>query len=85
LAFQLNSASITLSYAVMTTSTPLIEELRLLPSDRLEDTAAMIDALLAERRAKRDAMISATSGSLAGPVGEALEAALADCEVIHEA
>ena len=55
-----------------------------MPSDRLEDTAAFIDALLEDRRAKRNAMIDATAGSLAGPVGEALEEAMAECEIVHE-
>ena len=68
----------------MAVTTPLLSELRSMPSDRLEDTAAFIDALLEDRRAKRRAMIDATAGSLAGPVGEALENALAECEVIHE-
>ena len=68
----------------MTVSTPLIDELRSMPSDRLENTSAFIEALLAERRAKRNAMIDATAGSLAGPTGEALEAAIAECELIHE-
>lgn len=64
----------------MIATTPLINELRAMPSDRLEDTAAFIGELLADRRAKRNAMIDATAGSLAGPVGDAL----ADCETIHE-
>ncbi len=68
----------------MTVSTPLIDELRAMPSDRLENTSAFIDALLAERRAKRNAMIDETAGCLAGPVGEALENALAECESIQE-
>ena len=55
-----------------------------MPSDRLEDTAAFIDALLEDRRAKRNAMIDATAGSLSGPAGEALEKAMAECEVMHD-
>jgi hypothetical protein len=62
----------------MTAITPLIDELRSMPSDRLEITAAYIDTLLESRRAKRNAMIDATSGSLAGAIGDALEAALAE-------
>ncbi len=69
----------------MITTSPLIDELRLMPSDRLETTAAFIDALLEDRRAKRNAMIDATAGSLSGPVGDALEAALAECELVNEA
>ena len=57
----------------MIATTPLLSELRSMPSDRLEDTAAFISALLEARRAKRNAMIDATAGSLAGPCGEALE------------
>ena len=69
----------------MSATTPLLSELRLMPSDRLEDTAAFIDALLEDRRAKRNAMIDATAGSLAGPVGDALEDAMAECEIVHDA
>ena len=68
----------------MIATTPLLSELRSMPSDRLEDTAAFIDALLEDRRAKRNAMIDATAGCLAGPVGNALEEAMAECEIIHE-
>ena len=68
----------------MIATSPLIDELRLMPSDRLETTVAFIGALLEDRRAKRNAMIDATAGSLAGPVGDALEAALADCEIITD-
>ncbi len=69
---------------MVATTTPLLSELRALPSDRLEQTAAFIEALLEERRTRRNAMIDATAGSLEGPVGDALENALADCEVIHD-
>jgi hypothetical protein len=69
----------------MIATSPLISELRAMPSDRLEETAAYIGALLEDRRNQRNAMIDATSGSLAGPVGDALEEALAECETIHEA
>ena len=67
----------------MITLSPLISELRVMPSDRLEETASYIDALLEDRRSKRTAMIDATAGSLAGPVGDALEAALAEFETLH--
>ena len=70
--------------AVMTAATPLLSELQSMPSDRLETTVIYIGSLLEDRRAKRNAMIDATAGSLAGPVGEALEAAMADCEDSHE-
>ncbi len=63
---------------------PLLEELRRLPTDRLEETAAFIDALVAERHNRRNAMIEDTAGSFAGSEGAALEAALADCEHIDE-
>jgi hypothetical protein len=63
---------------------PLLEELRRLPTDRLEETAAFIDALVAERHEKRNAMIEATAGSLSETQGKALEAALAECERIDE-
>lgn len=68
----------------MTAVAPLLEELRRLPTDRLEETAAFIDALVEERREQRNAMIDDTAGSLGGTEGEALEAALADCEHIDE-
>ncbi len=55
-----------------------------MPSDRLEDTAAIIDALLEDRRTKRNAMIDATAGCLAGPVGDALVEAMAECEIVHQ-
>lgn len=68
----------------MIATSPLIDELRAMPSDRLEETAAFIGTLLEDRREKRNAMIDATAGSLAGPVGDAMESALAECETIHE-
>lgn len=55
-----------------------------MPSDRLENTAAFIEALLQDRRAKRNAMIDSTSGSLEGPAGDALENAMSECEHIHD-
>lgn len=55
-----------------------------MPSDRLEGIAAVIDELVAERHEERNAMIDATAGSLKGTEGEALEAALAECEGIDE-
>ena len=66
----------------MIATTPLIEELRAMPSDRLENTSAFIDSLLAERRARRHAMIDATAGCLPTDVGALLEEAMAECEVI---
>lgn len=69
----------------MIATSPLISELRAMPSDRLEETAAYIGTPLGDRRNQRNAMIDATAGSLAGPVGEALEEALAEGETIHEA
>lgn len=68
----------------MITTSPLLDELRRLPTDRLEETAAFIEALVAERHEKRNAMIDATAGSLAGTQGEALETALAECERVDE-
>ena len=62
----------------MIASTRLLSELCSMPSDRLEDTAAFIEALLEDRRARRNAMIDATAGCLAGPVVDALEEAMAD-------
>ena len=67
----------------MSTAT-LKEELRRLPADRLAETAQFIDALVAERRSARNAMIDATAGSLAGIEGEALEAAMTECARIDE-
>jgi hypothetical protein len=69
----------------MIAPSPLISELRSMPSDRLEATAAYIGSLLEDRRARRNAMIDATAGSLDGPVGDALEAALAECEAMPDA
>ncbi len=68
----------------MMTASPLLDELRRMPTDRLEETAEFIDVLVAERHQSRNAMIDATAGSLAGTNGEALEAAMADCERIDE-
>lgn len=68
----------------MMTASPLLDELRRMPIDRLEETAAFIGVLVAERHQRRNAMIDATAGSLAGTVGEALAAALDDCERIDE-
>ena len=62
----------------MILTTPFINELRTMPSNHLEETAAYIGKLIEERRTKRNALIDATAGSLAGPVGEALDAALAE-------
>ncbi len=63
----------------MTTTLPFKEELNRLPADRLEETAKYIHALIEERRQRRGLMIDATSGSLPGEEGEALEAALKEC------
>lgn len=63
----------------MTTSSPFIDELRRMPADQLEETAEYIHALIEERRVRRESMIDATSGCLAGEEGEALETALAKC------
>jgi hypothetical protein len=68
----------------MTTALPFIDELRSLPADRLEEAADFIRALLEERRLRRESMIEATSGSLAGEDGEALESALAECSTVDE-
>jgi hypothetical protein len=68
----------------MIAGSPLIEELRRMPTDKLEETAAFIDTLVAERHAKRNAMIEATAGSLGEAEGKALEAALEECERIDE-
>lgn len=68
----------------MIARSPLIEELRKLPTDRLEETAAFIDALVAERHARRNAMIEATGGSLGEAESNALETALAECERVDE-
>ena len=68
----------------MIIATPFINELSAMPSDRLEETAAYISALIEDRRSKRNAMIDATAGSLAGSVGDALEEALAECETLHD-
>ena len=68
----------------MNAALPFIDELRRLPADRLEETADFIHTLLEERRLRREAMIDATSGSLAGEEGEALETALAECRTVDE-
>ena len=68
----------------MNAALPFIDELRRLPADRLEETADFIQTLLEERRLRREAMIDATSGSLAGEEGEALETALAECRTVDE-
>jgi hypothetical protein len=68
----------------MTTALPFIDQLRRLPADRLEEAADYIHSLLEERRVRRERMMDATSGSLAGGEGEALEAALAECRQIDE-
>ena len=68
----------------MTTALPFSDELRRLPSDRLEEAVDFIRTLLEERRLRRESMIDATSGSLAGEEGEALESALAECSTVDE-
>ena len=68
----------------MNAALPFIDELRRLPADRLEETADFIQTLLEERRLRREAMIDATSGSVAGEEGEALETALAECRTVDE-
>ncbi len=66
----------------MNAALPFIEELRRLPADRLEETADFIHTLFEERRLRRESMIDATSGSLAGEEGEALETAPAECRTV---
>lgn len=68
----------------MTVALPFIDELRRLPADRLEEAADFIHTLLEERRLRRESMIDATSGSLAGEEGEALETALNECSIVDE-
>ncbi len=68
----------------MTTALPFIDELRRMPADRLEEAADYIHALIEERRVRRESMIDATSGSLAGEDGEAHETALAECSTVDE-
>ena len=46
--------------------------------------ADFIHTLLEERRLRRESMIDATSGSLAGEEGEALETALTECSTVDE-
>lgn len=69
----------------MMTSSPFIDELRRMPADHLEETAEYIHALIEERRVRRAQMVDATSGSLSGEEGEALEIALADLMTIIQA
>ena len=66
----------------MNAALPFIDELRRLPADWLEETADFIQTLFEECRLRREAMIDATSGSLAGEEGEALETALAECRAV---
>jgi len=61
----------------MLTALPSPEELRRLPTDRLQEFALFIHTLLHERRASRESMIDETAGSLTQEEGEALETALA--------
>lgn len=68
----------------MMTASPFIDELRRMPADQLEETAEYIHALIEERRVRRAQMIDATSGSLSGEEGEALETALAECSTVDE-
>jgi|GEM_PF-841324 len=68
----------------MMTASPFIDELRRMPADQLEETAEYIHALIEERRERRAQMIEATSGSLSGEEGEALEMALAECSTVDE-
>jgi hypothetical protein len=68
----------------MTAALPFIDELRRLPADRLEEAADYIHTLIEERRLRRESMINATSGSLAGEEGDALEAALNECSTVDE-
>ena len=68
----------------MTTALPFIDELHCMPADRLEEAADYIHALIEERRVRRESMIDATAGSLAGEEGEALETALAECRTVDD-
>jgi hypothetical protein len=61
----------------MMTTSPFIDELQRMPTDQLEETAECIHSFIEERRERRAQMIDATSGSLSGEEGEALETALA--------
>jgi hypothetical protein len=60
----------------------IIEDLRHLPGQDLLDAARYIHQLREARRERRLQTISATSGILSGPEGEAFEAAIEECERI---
>ncbi len=66
----------------MTVAWPFIDELRRLPADCLEEAEDYVHPLIEVRRLRRDSMIDATSGSLAGEEGGELEAALSECSTV---
>lgn len=62
----------------------ILDDLRHLPSQDVMDAARYIHQLREARRLTRAQAIADTSGSLSGPVGEAFETALQECERIDE-
>ncbi len=68
----------------MTALVDIIDDLKHLPSQDLEEAARYIHQLREARRLRRRRTIAETSGALSGPVGDAFAAAVEECERIDE-
>jgi hypothetical protein len=68
----------------MTALADIIDDLKHLPSQDLEDPARYIHELRTASGRCRHQSIIGTAGSLAGPVGEAFATAVDECERINE-
>lgn len=68
----------------MTALADIIDDLKQLPIQDLEDAARYIHQLRAARGKRRRQGIVETAGTLSGPVGDAFAAAVEECERIDE-
>ncbi|WP_166443042.1 hypothetical protein [Phragmitibacter flavus] len=68
----------------MTALVDIIDDLKHLPSQDLEDAARYIHQLRETRRQRRSQSIAETAGAISGPVGDAFAAAVEECERIDE-
>ncbi len=68
----------------MTALMDIIDDLKHLPSQDLEEAARYIHQLREARHQRRRQTIAETAGALSGPVGDAFAAAVEECERIDE-
>jgi hypothetical protein len=68
----------------MTALVDIIDDLKHLPSQDLEQAARYIHQLRQARRERRRQAIAETAGALSGPVGDAFAAAVEECERLDE-